>query len=256
MTLYINGKSTGALSTGTLTASQTVETDAAALLITAAKGTAYNKAFGTSAGTVLEGSNDALYTKLAGTQTITGAKTFSAETTTFSNAAPVFSLGGALNITKTTAGTATVNITSNGANDAQLKLIRGDNANANMLISQTAAQFRLTPGSSTSIFNINPSKADMDILVRGTVDNNLITSDAGQNRVGIGVAVPGAKLHVLTNFALGSTASLGGGTGVVFLANASVVPTSNPTGGGILYAEGGALKYRGSSGTITTIAAA
>jgi hypothetical protein len=31
---------------------------------------------------------------------------------------------------------------------------------------------------------------------------------------------------------------------------------SNPSGGGYLYAESSALKYRGSSGTITTIAAA
>lgn len=36
----------------------------------------------------------------------------------------------------------------------------------------------------------------------------------------------------------------------------STAPTSNLTGGGYLYVESGALKYRGSSGTITTIAAA
>lgn len=48
----------------------------------------------------------------------------------------------------------------------------------------------------------------------------------------------------------------GGGSGVISIANATVVPTSNPTGGGVMYIEGGALKYRGSSGTITTIAAA
>jgi len=35
--------------------------------------------FGTTAGTILEGSNDALYVKLAGTQTITGVKTFNAD---------------------------------------------------------------------------------------------------------------------------------------------------------------------------------
>lgn len=51
-----------------------------------------------------------------------------------------------------------------------------------------------------------------------------------------------------------STGSFGGATGCVFIANGSVVPGSNPVGGGILYVEGGALKYRGSSGTITTIA--
>lgn len=50
--------------------------------------------------------------------------------------------------------------------------------------------------------------------------------------------------------------SFGGGKSVIFLANAITTPTTNPTGGGILYVEGGALKYRGPSGTITTIAPA
>jgi hypothetical protein len=47
-----------------------------------------------------------------------------------------------------------------------------------------------------------------------------------------------------------------GGTDVVFIGNAGGTPTSNPTGGGILYVESGALKYRGSSGTITTLGVA
>jgi hypothetical protein len=50
--------------------------------------------------------------------------------------------------------------------------------------------------------------------------------------------------------------SFGTGSGVVFLGNASVVPSTNPTAGGVLYTEAGALKYRGSSGTVTTIAPA
>jgi len=58
------------------------------------------------------------------------------------------------------------------------------------------------------------------------------------------------------NVGLVATPSAGGGTGVVFLANASVAPTSNPTGGGILYCSSGALYFRGSSGTITPIALA
>jgi hypothetical protein len=41
-------------------------------------------------------------------------------------------------------------------------------------------------------------------------------------------------------------------TGVVNLTN-TTAPTVNLAGGGILYVESGALKYRGSSGTITTI---
>jgi hypothetical protein len=46
------------------------------------------------------------------------------------------------------------------------------------------------------------------------------------------------------------------GKGVVFLANAVAAPASNPVGGGYLYVEGGALKYRGSAGSVTTIAPA
>src|SRR5574343_385684 len=44
--------------------------------------------------------------------------------------------------------------------------------------------------------------------------------------------------------------------GHVFIANSVGVPSNNPTGGGVLYVESGALKYRGSSGTITTLGAA
>lgn len=42
----------------------------------------------------------------------------------------------------------------------------------------------------------------------------------------------------------------------MFIANATTLPTGNPTGGGFLFVDAGALKWRGSSGTITTIAAA
>lgn len=50
--------------------------------------------------------------------------------------------------------------------------------------------------------------------------------------------------------------SFGGGIGVVFLGNANTVPTTNPSAGGLLYVEAGALKFRGSGGTITTLGAA
>ena len=52
---------------------------------------------------------------------------------------------------------------------------------------------------------------------------------------------------------VGAGAGLGGTTGVISIANATA-PSSNPTGGGIVYVEAGALKYRGSSGTVTTLA--
>lgn len=48
----------------------------------------------------------------------------------------------------------------------------------------------------------------------------------------------------------------GGGKSVISIKNANTDPTTNPTGGGILYCSAGALKYRGSSGTVTTLGAA
>ena len=44
------------------------------------------------------------------------------------------------------------------------------------------------------------------------------------------------------------------GAGNIFIGNSTTIPSSNPTNGGALYVEGGALKFRGSSGTVTTIA--
>ena len=48
----------------------------------------------------------------------------------------------------------------------------------------------------------------------------------------------------------------GGGRGVIAIANASASPTQNLAAAGILYVEDGALKYRGSNGTVTVIAPA
>lgn len=58
------------------------------------------------------------------------------------------------------------------------------------------------------------------------------------------------------NVSLFGAGSFGGGANVVFIANAGTNPSTNPTGGGILYCDGGALKYRGSSGTVTTLGVA
>ena len=58
------------------------------------------------------------------------------------------------------------------------------------------------------------------------------------------------------NIGLRTAAQFGGGRGVVAIANAILAPSVNPNGGGVLYVENGALKYRGSQGTVTTIAPA
>jgi len=58
------------------------------------------------------------------------------------------------------------------------------------------------------------------------------------------------------NLGFRTTSQFGTGRGVIAIANAAAAPTTNPAGGGILYVEDGALKYRGSGGTVTTIAPA
>ena len=64
-----------------------------------------------------------------------------------------------------------------------------------------------------------------------------------------------AVVNTPYSLAVGGAGSFGSGVGVLSVANAGTVPTTNPSGGGVLYSEGGALKWRGSSGTITTLAA-
>ena len=58
------------------------------------------------------------------------------------------------------------------------------------------------------------------------------------------------------NIGIRTTSQFGGGQGVIAIANATGAPAVNPAGGGILYVEDGALKYRGSNGTVTVIAPA
>ena len=58
------------------------------------------------------------------------------------------------------------------------------------------------------------------------------------------------------NIGIRTTSQFGKGQGVVAIANATVAPSGNPAGGGILYVQDGALKYRGSKGTVTLIAPA
>jgi hypothetical protein len=51
---------------------------------------------------------------------------------------------------------------------------------------------------------------------------------------------------------IGTATQFGSGDLVIGIANSTTIPTTNPTGGGVLYVESGAGKFRGSSGTITT----
>jgi hypothetical protein len=60
-------------------------------------------------------------------------------------------------------------------------------------------------------------------------------------------------LTAAANLLLGGTSDPGGAS-VLYIANGTVPGT--PSGGGVIYVEAGALKYKGSSGTVTTLGAA
>jgi hypothetical protein len=64
-------------------------------------------------------------------------------------------------------------------------------------------------------------------------------------------------LNTFYNLGIGpGSTPFGGGRYVLGMQNVQTAPTGTPGTGGILYVEGGALKFRGSSGTVTTIAPA
>ena len=104
--------------------------------------------------------------------------------------------------------------------------------------------------------------ANLQFVANGSVvwtiqsGGNLIAQTDASFDIGQSGANRPRDLHLSRNIAIAGTASFGGGAGVFFIGNATTAPTTNPSGGGILYTEAGALKYRGSSGTVTTLGAA
>ncbi len=58
------------------------------------------------------------------------------------------------------------------------------------------------------------------------------------------------------NIGIRTRDQFGHGEGVISIANAIAAPTGSSSAGGILFVQDGALKYRGSNGTVTVIAPA
>jgi len=108
-----------------------------------------------------------------------------------------------------------------------------------------------------------PDTTTVGLVVTGAASTTsaLFQAKTSAGTATLEVGASGAIVHRAISFytnslQLGATSSdLGGSTGAVIgMKNVTAAPNSNPTGGGILYAEAGALKWRGSSGTVTTIA--
>ena len=110
-----------------------------------------------------------------------------------------------------------------------------------LTIADTTNQLSLTTGTNELIARASSTEAALytfqAIPLNFYTNNALRATIDSSGNVGIGTTSFGASSQV-----------------VLAIANATAVPTGNPTGGGVLYVEAGALKYRGSSGTVTTIA--
>lgn len=95
---------------------------------------------------------------------------------------------------------------------------------------------------------VSGAKLIIDYAGNGTniydADTHLFRTKAGSNV---------AQIDVNGNFGVGTTSFGTSAVKVISIGNGTA-PTTSPAGVGQLYVESGALKYRGSSGTITTIA--
>lgn len=85
----------------------------------------------------------------------------------------------------------------------------------------------------------------------GTTGNLMKMRQAGVDQF---IMAPNGGLYTSSNIQVGSTVQdFGAGSVVVGLKNATTVPTTNPTGGVIIYSEGGVLKYRDPNGSIFSL---
>jgi hypothetical protein len=119
-------------------------------------------------------------------------------------------------------------VTLYGSTTSELHLITGNTGS----LSSDGVSIGITSGNELLIFN-----REAAAIRFGTNNTDVMALDSSGN-VGVGVST------------FGTSAAK-----VLGLANATA-PSTSPAGMGQLYVEAGALKFRGSSGTITTIAAA
>jgi len=137
--------------------------------------------------------------------------------------------------------TRSVGISSSGSSGIQLNSATGSGAYFDMGVN----------GART--FSIYSDATDSQLATQGAGIISLLVPGAGY----IWFSTNGIERMRITsagNVGIGTTDQFGTGTRVIGLANATANPSTNPTGGGVLYADAGALKWRGSSGTVTTIA--
>lgn len=130
--------------------------------------------------------------------------------------------------------------------DSQASITSRSAATVGLLVRAAASQssnpFEVQNSSGTVIANVTSAGG---VRATGTLQGSTISAVADGSTV--------ATLSASGNIQFRGSASYGGGVGVIGIANATTAPSTSPTGGGILFVESGALKYRGTSGSNATI---
>lgn len=166
--------------------------------------------------------------------------------------------GVAFGFAATASGSNSLAIGTSGSATGTFSIAIGDtataSANGEIAISTLNQPWALHPqtiDSSGSVMNmaeIGSAWADNTHLTR---KGRLTLGAYYVTTVWEGIRIEGSQNAANVSFF--GAGSWGGGEGTMFITNATTNPSSNPTGGGILYADSGALKYRGSGGTTTTL---
>jgi hypothetical protein len=132
-------------------------------------------------------------------------------------------------------------------------------------------RLRVSTTDNTDPYGLGMATNDFEKFVISTEDGGnrqaLAFGDgtAGGNHTIFGVASstdsgttwkPRLAIKQSGNIGIGTHDQFGGAQGVLGLSNAAVLPSANPVGGHVVFVENGALKGRGPSGTVTTIAPA
>lgn len=123
-------------------------------------------------------------------------------------------------------------------------------------VGSTRLQSKTVTGSTQVTLDPAPFSGSASVLVN--VLRNVATTGLRQLNVYKGDGSPARALGLDAGTATLSIGDVGVGglAGGLGIANRATAPATNPAAGGVIYVEAGALKFKGSAGTVTTIAPA
>lgn len=146
------------------------------------------------------------------------------------------------------AGSTALRFTRSGTSITKTNLNQQANGSATLVLDNTAAS---SQGSGVAFLQSGTSRGFVGVkgVWQGDTSTHLVMAAYGNGGIEHYVNAESSSRFTIVGVA-GTPAN--SSLGNFFILNSSA-PTGNPTGGGFLYSESGALKWRGSSGTVTTM---